>query len=101
MIKHMVNLKDQRFCNDPVFPYVLMDLKNRYQSRKFTRFFFSSNPTEAAMSAEQLLQLSESDLLKKFYPVLHPSLGSIAYYKKISKRLKYQIKKFTLNILDI
>ena len=40
MIKHMVNLKDKRFCNDPVFPYVLMDLKNRYQSRKFARFFF-------------------------------------------------------------
>lgn len=86
-IKHLINLRDQRFCKDPVLPFVLLDLKNKVQTRKLTRFFLSCNPMEAAMSSEQLLDLSESELLKKLYPCLHPVLGSIGYYKDKRKKL--------------
>ena len=87
LIKHLVNLKDQRFCRDSVFPYVLMDLKNRLQTRKMTRFFISVNPVEGGYSTEQLLNISETELLKKLYPCLHPILGSVAYYKDKRKKL--------------
>ena len=87
LIKHLVNLKDQRFCKDSIFPYVLMDLKNRLQTRKMTRFFISVNPIEGGYSTEQLLELSETEILKKLYPCLHPILGSVAYYKDKRKKL--------------
>ena len=88
LIKHLVNLHDQRFCQDPVLPYVLMDIKNRVQTKRLTRFFISRNPIEGAMSTEQLLQLPENDLLKKIYPCLSPVLGSVGYYKDKRKKLK-------------
>ena len=88
MIKHIINLEDQRFCRDPVLPYVLIDLKNRHQNRKLTGFFIYANPIEAGYSPEQLLQLPEGELLKKLYPCMHPVLGSAAYYKEKRKKLK-------------
>lgn len=87
-IRHVIALEDQRFCRDPVLPYVLMDLKAKFQNKKLTAFFISSNPVESGYSTEQLLQLPEGELLKKLYPCLHPVLGSAAYYKDKRKKLK-------------
>ena len=88
LIKHLISLKDQRFSRDQVLPYVLMDLKNRFQTKKLTRFFMMTNPVEATMSPEQLNEMPENELIKKLYPCLHPVLGSMGYYKDKRKKLR-------------
>ena len=66
LIKHIIMQQDMRFWQHAKMPYVLIDIKNRYEAKRSTSYFISTNPTETAMSVDKLMQLPEKSSSRKF-----------------------------------
>ena len=45
MLKHIARLADPRFQKNKQFQKVALDLKNKFQALKFTRYLLSTNPS--------------------------------------------------------